>query len=330
MPSRRKSVAFAAVEVVEEPAVRRNTRRRSHASMSEPDIDEAPTAAPPAVERSTRSKKQPVVEADGGFKFKRKKTAAKQAEPDAPPATSAVVENPRPPLHEESAPAASASLPPATLAGLAPAPAARVVADAAEVNIDPQPPAASGPTLDGVPLELLHALLEECNERASVSAATRSQDAAPTPAELAVAAITREVARRGVTTVPPPMTLDDKLREREAVLQRRIAELRVAQAGWEAASAPPPAPALVDAAPNQSVLDALPPLPDIGGQLLELGTVSDLCADQLDGAIKKAALVTTTCAADGQRLAQAVHKVSFQAFLDVEQPQALLRSLVAA
>ena len=77
------------------------------------------------------------------------------------------------------------------------------------------------------------------------------------------------------------------------------------------------------------LLAELPSTPAIEEQLAELGFLAGLCAEQVEMASRQ--VVSQVAAAEGERtrLAKAVHQVSFKGYLDVQEPKALLRGLLA-
>lgn len=231
--TRRKSVSFSADS-------RGETRRRNESADAREDpIEEQPPAKKPATERTAQpapaAKAKKKVEADGRFKFKRAKKM------EAPPL--------QPVVQQEVAPAADLPRPvPQTDAkehDRAPAATAdnHAVSSTARSHArgggggsgshDSSSLAPVAPNLDGLPLTVLRAFLEECNERAKQQP---RHDGPPSKMELAMSACVTELTRQGVTEAPRPTNESLELRMRESVLEQRLAELTAAKSNWEAAA----------------------------------------------------------------------------------------------
>lgn len=319
--TRRKSVSFAGAG--DDPLPR--TR-----GSSTVDCFERSTAEPPAKKQAvSKAGTKKKVEADGHFKFKRSKKSA------AAPVPAETID-------EDSTDILPAQVVPALAPLGTQATTEKPIDEGGRTKPAPSGGDVAGthtcgpiaPTLDGAPLAVLYALLEECSERAK--AHQPSGNAAPSKIELALSMCMNELERQGVTQVPPISSESIELRMRQAVLEQRLEEVVAAKRNWEAAAAASAASssaldalAARDAQPNAQVLEQLPPLPNIAGQLRELGGLAMLCADQLAGAVHRASHVTKQHVEDQQKLAQASHSVAFQDCLDVRQPKKLILSVAS-
>ncbi|KAL3915755.1 MAG: hypothetical protein SGPRY_007093 [Prymnesium sp.] len=284
------------------------------------------SADPPPTSRSTRAsqkraeqpataKRAKTLESDGGFKFKRSKAEKrKEAAPvivtsdvTLPPPSSPVLSCPAEPSFSSSEPQSSAEAVPLPLKSSIPQ---------------------AAPTLDGVAWDVLLALFEECEER------KQNLGSSPAKMRLAIEECMRELRRQGVTHLPPIVSERSSLQAREAVLERRLSELQLAKRSWDAAALYKAhlgsQQMRVEAAPDSKLIEGLGELPDIEGALSRVRTAAELCADQLEGVLRRSNRLLLQSATDGQELAQAAHKAAFKDLKDVEAPQLLLRCIAAS
>ena len=112
-------------------------------------------------------------------------------------------------------------------------------------------------------------------------------------------------------------------------LAKRSWDVAAARTARESSASSAKLIALADTTPDATIVDSLHVIPNVADQLQQLQGLAILCADQLTGVVQRADRVLKRCAGEEQRLAQSVHKAAFNGFADVEQPQSLLRSLVA-
>ena len=363
MPPRRKSVAFNLAEEAA-PAASEPSRgaRSSRSSRAAPEEAPPPPPPPPPVEeppssRTTRSRKTSLaeVEVDKGFKFKRRKTAK---EPE--PAAEAMDVEPPPPPPPKAAPAASKAAEKAAKPAERPVAAAstKAAGKKAATAAPPPPPPAAAPrppsfikvtaatepppppsALADASPELLHALFEVCN--AATMAASNASSAAsstllPAAERTAAVACLAELKKLGVTSAPNPNPEAAKLDAREAELAQRVSELEETLSQWEAASKEPPPPltitaegAAAAATADTTLLAKLPEVPPVEEQLAELGFLAGMCAEQMAAAAKQVLATVAQAEGERQRLAKAAHQASFKGYLDVNEPKALLRGLLA-
>ena len=344
MPAgRRSSVRFNLEPVEEAPAPARATRatrasaeQQQHAVPPSSSSSDATAAAAPAAARATRGRKAAApIERDGGFQFKRMKTTKTASA--APPAAAAAAAPPPPSAQQQQQQQQQQQVPNA-----APAPAATTARAATAPNATAAP-AAPPSVLAGCDPAVLHALFDVCT-----AAAQQSSDAkaALPDLDLALSACFGELRRQGVTQAAPANPAVAALRARCADLDTNVADVRAAIAAWDQAAkqAPPPqyAHASVAASASSSsasssssvaadtrLIASLPDLPDLEGQLAELGTLAGLCAEQVEAASRQVLSTVTNAEGERLRLERAAHKQTFKGYLDIDEPRALVRGLLA-
>jgi hypothetical protein len=303
--TRRKSVSF--VEPADAPASR--TRRSGIlASVNSPS---GKSPAKSALKRPERAAPG-TVEADGAFKFKRRKNAHAGATAGAerPPGISVVAEPlpPQPPPVEQH-PSVSET------GGVSQFPLCVSHVQAAVITTEPpteaqvEPPSALSasaliePTLSGAPPELLHALWDICHE-------TCAEAHAPL-ASVCLA----ELSRVGLHAAPPADP-NARLRAKENLLRRRLAELTAAAEEWDAEAE---AGVLIRTAEVQMsetdgtvALVGLPQPPPLEAQVSALRLHLALCADQVELSMLAMERLCGQGKQAQKRLAQAAHQQTFQ------------------
>ena len=188
---------------------------------------------------------------------------------------------------------------------------------------------------------MLYALFEVCTsaEAAAEEAGAAASGSEFPTMELALSACLSELRKTGVTSAPPPNPEAAKLADHEAALKARVAHLEAAVAQWDAASRAP-LPSAADAAASAvasaassagdtRLLAELPPLPPLEAQLAELGVVAGFCAEQLECTQRQVKATVAAADMERTRLGKAVHQLSFKGYLDVHEPKALLKGLLA-
>ena len=80
---------------------------------------------------------------------------------------------------------------------------------------------------------------------------------------------------------------------------------------------------------DTTLLAKLPEVPPVEEQLAELGFLAGMCAEQMAAAAKQVLATVAQAEGERQRLAKAAHQASFKGYLDVNEPKALLRGLLA-
>lgn len=221
---RRKSVSFV------EPSDGATSRTRRSGILPGANSPSVKSPAKSALKRTT----QPApgsIEVDGGFRFKRRKNGRAPAAAIFEEHVSAAVPEPlpapaaKPSVHTAPAGehASAASFPLATIPA---APTLVLPADATESAATVKPataPAAAAiePTLCGAPLVVLHAIADVVQAAAAAIIESEEQ-----PHARISAACAAELARLGVHSAPPADE-NERLRAREALLTKRVAELHV-------------------------------------------------------------------------------------------------------
>lgn len=180
--------------------------------------------------------------------------------------------------------------------------------------------------LDGVPPEMLRALLQAC---LAIEPGDAANDGEAAETQRAVSECMHEIRRQGVFQVDPASE-NEALRQRETALQRCVAMLSDALGQWtnlgEASPARLGAGAPAPAAPE---LD-LPPLPEMSEALTQLHTVAALHADQVEATMRRLDTMCEESARQRKQMSTTAHQAAFGGYLDVNEPRMLIRSLVAA
>ena len=171
---------------------------------------------------------------------------------------------------------------------------------------------------------------------ASNAGSAASSTLLPAAERTAAVACLAELKKLGVTSAPNPNPEAAKLDAREAELAQRVSELEETLSQWEAASKEPPPPltitaegAAAAATADTTLLAKLPEVPPVEEQLAELGFLAGMCAEQMAAAAKQVLATVAQAEGERQRLAKAAHQASFKGYLDVNEPKALLRGLLA-
>jgi hypothetical protein len=341
---RRRSVAFA---VAENPRSARSSRRSAAEETTDSDV----AAAAPAT--GVRKEAPASAQAAPSWVKKRRKVdttagaagAGQAGAPSSAAASAADISTPAPAASRDrsaladtvriAAAVAAAPVAPA-VAAMASTPAA---ADPAEHQAAAPPPSvrrtvpAAPPSppsmLASVPSEVLHALLEVCDEFTADEHARRLPNM-----DLALHACRMELQRLGVTHAPPPNEAAVRLSATESQLAARVHDLEAALRQWDAAAAPASAPvptpagALEAQNANASVLSLLPEVPPIHAQLAELGVLASLCTAQVGSVVQQTMEVARRARKEREQLGRAANQFIFRDYMHVDEPKGLIKGLL--
>ena len=344
---RRRSVAFA---VAENPRSVRSSRRSAAEETTDSDV----AAAAPAT--GVRKEAPASAQAAPSWVKKRRKVdttagaagaagAGQAGAPSSAAASAADISTPAPAASRDrsaladtvriAAAVAAAPVAPA-VAAMAATPAAAAPAEhqaaAPPPSVRRTVPAAppSPPSmLASVPSEVLHALLEVCDEFTADEHARRLPSM-----DLALHACRMELQRLGVTHAPPPNEAAVLLSATETQLASRVHDLEAALRQWDAAaapaSAPVPTPAGVLEAQNASasVLSLLPEMPPIHSQLAELGVLASLCTAQVGSVVQQTMEVARRARKEREQLGRAANQFIFRDYMHVDEPKGLIKGLL--
>jgi hypothetical protein len=298
--TRRKSVSF--VEPADAPA----SRTRRNGILAAANSPSAKSPAKSALKRPARAAPGSV-EADGAFKFKRRKNPHAGAA-DRPAESSRPLEPalPQSPPGEPSGPVSEpgrvsqfplsvSRVQPAVFPAEPPAQALTVPPSAAVA------PTLLEPTLSGASPEMLHALWDVCHEPGA-------------DGPLASACLA-ELTRLGMHAAPPADP-NARLRVKEDLLRRRLVELTAAAEEWDAAAE---AGALIrtaeiemDDADGALAMVDLPPPPPLDAQVCALRLHLALCADQVELSMLATDRLCGRSKEAQKRMAKATHQQTFQ------------------